>query len=109
MLRCLRIFVLFGKRWKYVRGILGMGTYFASFFFIHAGTWDTTQWEDTCSKQPLKGYQNVKKSTSTSKAQSQYVNHNHKLHMLHLHMLVERKVGEFNKVYYKESATASVL
>ena len=54
-------------------------------------------------------YQNVKKSTATSKAQSQYLNHNHKLHMLYLQMFVERKVEEFNKVYYKESATASVL
>ena len=76
-----------------------MGTYFASFFFIYAGIRDNTQWEDTCSKQPLKRYQNVKTSMATSKAQSQYLNHNHKLHhMLHLHMFIERKVEEFNKV-----------
>ena len=75
-----------------------MGTYFASFFFIYAGIMDTAKWEDTCSKQPLKRYQDVKTSMATSRAQSQCLNHNHKLHMLHLHMFVERKVEKFNKV-----------
>ena len=90
--------MLFGKRWKYVREILGMGTYFTSFFFIYADIWDTTQWEDTCSKQPLQRYQNVKTSMATSKAEAHYLNHNHKLHMLHLYMFVGRKVEKFSKV-----------
>ena len=74
------------------------GNLFYVVFFIYAGFGDNTKWEDTYSKQPLKRYQNVKTSTATSKAQSQYLKHNHKLHKLHLHMFIEKKSEEFNKV-----------
>ena len=81
------------------------GNLFCVVFFIYAGIGDNTQWEDACSNQTLKRYQNVKTSMAASKAQSQYLKHNHKLHMLNRRKRLRNSI----KLNYKESATAGVL
>ena len=119
MQRCLRIFVLFGKRWKYEKEILGMGTYFALFLLIAQALGIIHRGKIRVPSNLGKRYQNVKTSIGTSKAESQYLKHNRRnnfTNFAHVHSkyVHREKVLTFwlrNSVmlYYKESATACVL
>ena len=88
----------FGKRWKYGKEpCTWYGNLFCAIFLFTRPLGIIHCEKIRVQSNPLKRYQNVKISIATSKAQSQYLKHNHKwtiwqiLLMVILHVFIERK------------------